>query len=101
MDPEQTFIRVQERLSQMVTPRVRAALEYFYLFTAVTLFCILVVMHTTYVQQVCFCLSISIDSSSKFCFELGIISTLGIEGLGLNHRCERNKGRFPFILGRR
>ncbi|XP_021836099.2 membralin-like protein At1g60995 [Spinacia oleracea] len=51
MDPEQTFIRVQERFSQMVTPRIRAALEYFYLFTAVTLFAILVVMHANYVQQ--------------------------------------------------
>lgn len=51
MDPEHTFIRVQERLSQMVTLRVRAALEYFYLFTAITLFCTLVVMHATYVQQ--------------------------------------------------
>ncbi|KNA13265.1 hypothetical protein SOVF_118390 [Spinacia oleracea] len=35
----------------MVTPRIRAALEYFYLFTAVTLFAILVVMHANYVQQ--------------------------------------------------
>lgn len=52
MDPEQTFIRVQERFSQILTPRVRAALEYFYLFVAVTLFCILVVMHANYVQQV-------------------------------------------------
>lgn len=51
MDPEQTFIRVQERFSQMVTPRVRAALEYVYLFTAITLFAILVVMHANFVQQ--------------------------------------------------
>ncbi|KAI4367434.1 hypothetical protein MLD38_023172 [Melastoma candidum] len=51
MDPEQTFIRVQERFSQILTPRVRAALEYFSLFVAVTLFCILVVMHANYVQQ--------------------------------------------------
>ncbi|KAF8013971.1 hypothetical protein BT93_I1744 [Corymbia citriodora subsp. variegata] len=51
MDPEQTFIRVQERFSQILTPRVRAALEYVYLFIAVTLFCILVVMHANYVQQ--------------------------------------------------
>lgn len=51
MDPEQTFIRVQERFSQVVSPRVRAALEYIYLFTAITLFCILVVMHANYVQQ--------------------------------------------------
>lgn len=52
MDPEQTFIRVQERFSQMLTPRVRASLEYIYLFVAITLFCILVVMHANYVQQV-------------------------------------------------
>ncbi|GAB2287192.1 hypothetical protein Dimus_021575 [Dionaea muscipula] len=51
MDPEQTFIRVQERFSQMLSPRVRAALEYIYLFVAITLFCILVVMHANYVQQ--------------------------------------------------
>ncbi|OAY39832.1 membralin-like protein At1g60995 isoform X1 [Manihot esculenta] len=51
MDPEQTFIRVQERFSQMLTPKVRVALEYIYLFIAVTLFCILVVMHANYVQQ--------------------------------------------------
>ncbi|KAK4783808.1 hypothetical protein SAY86_018176 [Trapa natans] len=51
MDPEQTFVRVQERLSQILTPRLRAALEYIYLFIAITLFCILVVMHANYVQQ--------------------------------------------------
>ncbi|KAF2293813.1 hypothetical protein GH714_004977 [Hevea brasiliensis] len=51
MDPEQTFIRLQERFSQMLTPKVRAALEYMYLFIAVTLFCVLVVMHANYVQQ--------------------------------------------------
>lgn len=51
MDPEQTFIRVQERFSQMVTQRIRDALEYIYLFTAITLFAILVVMHANYVQQ--------------------------------------------------
>ncbi|KAK9929224.1 hypothetical protein M0R45_026330 [Rubus argutus] len=51
MDPEQTFIRVQERFSQILTPKVRAALEYMYLFIAITLFCILVVMHANYVQQ--------------------------------------------------
>jgi len=55
MDPEQTFIRVQERFSQVVSPRVRAALEYIYLFAAITLFCILVVMHANYVQQVLIC----------------------------------------------
>ncbi|KAL3844973.1 hypothetical protein ACJIZ3_002376 [Penstemon smallii] len=51
MDPEQTFIRVQERFSEMLTPKIRAALEYFFLFLAITLFCILVVMHANYVQQ--------------------------------------------------
>lgn len=51
MDPEQTFIRVQERFSQMLTPKVRAALEYLCLVVAITLFCILVVMHANYVQQ--------------------------------------------------
>ncbi|XP_052186267.1 membralin-like protein At1g60995 [Diospyros lotus] len=51
MDPEQTFIRVQERFSQMLTPRIRLTLEYIYLFLAITLFCILVVMHANYVQQ--------------------------------------------------
>ncbi|XP_074307937.1 membralin-like protein At1g60995 [Silene latifolia] len=51
MDPEQTFIRVQERFSQMVTPKVRTALEYFFLFAAITLFCILVVLHANFVQQ--------------------------------------------------
>ncbi|TKY71354.1 Membralin protein [Spatholobus suberectus] len=51
MDPEQTFIRVQERFSQMLTPKVRVALEYLYLFIAFTLFCVLVVMHANYVQQ--------------------------------------------------
>lgn len=57
MDPEQTFIRVQERFTQMLRPRIRASLEYFYLFLAITLFCILVVMHANYVQQVpCLCL---------------------------------------------
>ncbi|KAK6125638.1 hypothetical protein DH2020_040614 [Rehmannia glutinosa] len=51
MDPEQTFIRVQERFSEMLTPKIRAKLEYFFLFLAITLFCILVVMHANYVQQ--------------------------------------------------
>ncbi|CDP12573.1 unnamed protein product [Coffea canephora] len=51
MDPEQTFIRVQERFSEMLTPKIRDFLEYLYLFIAVTLFCILVVMHANYVQQ--------------------------------------------------
>ncbi|CAL0309569.1 unnamed protein product [Lupinus luteus] len=51
MDPEQTFIRVQERFSHMLTPKIRIALEYLYLFLAITLFCILVVMHANYVQQ--------------------------------------------------
>ncbi|KAJ0254616.1 Membralin-like protein [Hirschfeldia incana] len=51
MDPEQTFIRVQERFSQILNPRIRAFLEYTFLFLAVTLFSILVVMHANYVQQ--------------------------------------------------
>ncbi|XP_056845688.1 membralin-like protein At1g60995 [Raphanus sativus] len=51
MDPEQTFIRVQERFSQILNPRIRAFLEYTFLFLAITLFCILVVMHANYVQQ--------------------------------------------------
>ncbi|CAI0470531.1 unnamed protein product [Linum tenue] len=51
MDPEQTFIRLQERFSQVLTAKVRATLEYVYLFIAVTLFSILVVMHANYVQQ--------------------------------------------------
>ncbi|XP_076886201.1 membralin-like protein At1g60995 [Bidens hawaiensis] len=51
MDPEQTFIRVQERFSHVLTPRIRASLEYIYLLIAITLFCILVVMHANYVQQ--------------------------------------------------
>ncbi|XP_010533962.1 PREDICTED: membralin [Tarenaya hassleriana] len=51
MDPEQTFIRVQERFSQILTPKIRAFLEYTYLFVAITLFCILLVMHANYVQQ--------------------------------------------------
>ncbi|KAF8093335.1 hypothetical protein N665_0384s0022 [Sinapis alba] len=51
MDPEQTFIRVQERFAQILNPRIRAFLEYTFLFVAITLFCILVVMHANYVQQ--------------------------------------------------
>ncbi|CAH8387358.1 unnamed protein product [Eruca vesicaria subsp. sativa] len=51
MDPEQTFIRVQERFSQILNPRIRAFLEYTFLFIAITLFCILVVMHANYVHQ--------------------------------------------------
>lgn len=54
MDPEQTFIRVQERFSEMLTPKIRAKLEYFFLLLAITLFFILVVMHANYVQQVLF-----------------------------------------------
>lgn len=56
MDPEQTFLRVHARLSgmlsQLLTPRIRLALEYLYLAGAVALFCLLVVMHTNFVQQV-------------------------------------------------
>ncbi|KAG8097721.1 hypothetical protein GUJ93_ZPchr0013g34912 [Zizania palustris] len=55
MDPEQTFLRVHARLSgmlsQLLTPRIRLALEYIYLAGAVALFCLLVVMHTNFVQQ--------------------------------------------------
>ncbi|PKA61948.1 hypothetical protein AXF42_Ash019154 [Apostasia shenzhenica] len=55
MDPEQTFLRVHARLSgmlsQLLTPRIRTALEYMYLAVAVMLFCLLVVMHTNFVQQ--------------------------------------------------
>ncbi|KAE8703144.1 putative HSP40/DnaJ peptide-binding protein [Hibiscus syriacus] len=51
MDPEQTFMRVQGRFSQILTPRVRVALEYIYLFIAITSFCVLVTMHANYVQQ--------------------------------------------------
>ncbi|XP_043690014.1 membralin-like protein At1g60995 isoform X1 [Telopea speciosissima] len=51
MDPEETFIRVQERFSKMLTPRIRVALEYIYLVMAIALFCLLVVMHANYVQQ--------------------------------------------------
>lgn len=51
MDPEHTFIRVQERFAEILTPKIRAKLEYFFLFLAITLFCILVVMHANYVQQ--------------------------------------------------
>ncbi|KAJ4717195.1 putative Membralin [Melia azedarach] len=51
MDPEHTFIRVQERFSRVLTPKVRAALEYIYLFIAITLFSVLIVMHANYVQQ--------------------------------------------------
>lgn len=55
MDPEQTFLRVHARLSgmlsQLLTPRIRLALEYVYLTVAFVLFCLLVVMHTNFVQQ--------------------------------------------------
>ncbi|KAJ3685388.1 hypothetical protein LUZ61_014552 [Rhynchospora tenuis] len=55
MDPEQTFLRVHARLSgmlsQLLTPRIRLALEYVYFGVAVALFCLLVVMHTNFVQQ--------------------------------------------------
>lgn len=52
MDPEQTFIRVQERLSRMLTPRIRSALEHVFLVMALALFSLLIVMHANYVQQV-------------------------------------------------
>ncbi|EPS72367.1 hypothetical protein M569_02391, partial [Genlisea aurea] len=51
MDPEETFIRVQERFAEILSSRIRRKLEYFFLFLAVTLFCILVVMHANYVRQ--------------------------------------------------
>ncbi|WOL12261.1 hypothetical protein Cni_G21027 [Canna indica] len=55
MDPEQTFLRVHARLSgmlsQLLTPRIRMALEYTYLAFAVAIFGLLVVMHTNFVQQ--------------------------------------------------
>ncbi|KAJ3674467.1 hypothetical protein LUZ60_005083 [Juncus effusus] len=55
MDPEQTFLRVHARLSgmlsQLLTPKIRLALEYLYFAVAVVLFCLLVVMHTNFVQQ--------------------------------------------------
>lgn len=56
MDPDQTFLRVHTRLSgmlsQLLTPRIRRALEYIHLGFAVALFGLLVVMHTNFVQQV-------------------------------------------------
>jgi hypothetical protein len=56
MDPEQTFLWVHARLSgmlsQLLTPWIRLVLEYLYLAGAVTLFCLLIVMHTNFVQQV-------------------------------------------------
>ncbi|KAJ6815159.1 uncharacterized protein M6B38_321410 [Iris pallida] len=55
MDPERTFLRVHARatgmLSQLLTPRIRLTMEYVYLAIAVALFCLLVVMHTNFVQQ--------------------------------------------------
>ncbi|KAL5977214.1 hypothetical protein ACLOJK_021556 [Asimina triloba] len=57
MDPEQTFLRVHAKLSGMLLrvlkPRIRTALEYLHLFVALALFCLLVVMHTNFVQQWC------------------------------------------------
>ncbi|EHA8589256.1 membralin-like protein [Cocos nucifera] len=56
MDPEQTFLRFHARvsgmLSQLLTPRIRLALEYGYLAVAVALFCLLAVMHINFVQQI-------------------------------------------------
>ncbi|CAL9074375.1 unnamed protein product [Musa textilis] len=55
MDPEHTFLRVHARvsgtLSQFLGPRVRLMLEYACLAAAGALFCLLVVMHTNFVQQ--------------------------------------------------
>ncbi|XP_057977190.1 membralin-like protein At1g60995 isoform X2 [Malania oleifera] len=80
MDPEQTFIRVQERFSQMLTPRVRASLEYIYLFIAITLFCILVVMHANYVQQP----GCSSELSGVETTEAQLIQIKNIAGIRLN-----------------
>ncbi|KAF7842712.1 membralin-like protein [Senna tora] len=82
MDPEQTFIRVQERFSQMLTPKVRAVLEYLYLFIAITLFCILVVMHANFVQQVfdsAFPLSLSV---LRYNIGILLIISLFLKGRG-------------------
>uniref|UniRef100_A0A1D1XLX2 Membralin n=1 Tax=Anthurium amnicola TaxID=1678845 RepID=A0A1D1XLX2_9ARAE len=55
MDPEQTFLRVHERLSrmlsQLLTPPIRKAMEYINLALALSLFALLVVMHINFVQQ--------------------------------------------------
>ena len=71
MDPEQTFIGVQERFSQILTPRVRVALEYIYLFIAITSFCMLVVMHANYVQQVLQTLTLFLSAVSLICLVEG------------------------------
>ncbi|RZS20518.1 hypothetical protein BHM03_00053046 [Ensete ventricosum] len=56
MDPEHTFLRVHARvsgtLSQLLGLRVRLMLEYACLAAAGALFCLLVIMHTNFVQQV-------------------------------------------------
>ncbi|RRT55112.1 hypothetical protein B296_00046707 [Ensete ventricosum] len=56
MDPEHIFLRVHARvsgtLSQLLGLRVRLMLEYACLAAAGALFCLLVIMHTNFVQQV-------------------------------------------------
>jgi membrane glycosyltransferase len=56
MDPEQTFLWVHAHLSrmlsQLLTLCIRLVLKYLYLTVAVALFCLLVVMHNNFVQQV-------------------------------------------------
>ncbi|KAG5384618.1 hypothetical protein IGI04_036088 [Brassica rapa subsp. trilocularis] len=70
MDPEQTFIRVQERFSQILKPRVRAFLEYSFIFVAITLFCILVVMHANYFCSYEYCGAEAINMSHSTIFHL-------------------------------
>ena len=56
MDPEQTFLRVHARISdmlaQLISPRLRAFLEYFCLVIAILLLVLLAVMHVNFVSQV-------------------------------------------------
>ncbi|RWW47687.1 hypothetical protein BHE74_00046299 [Ensete ventricosum] len=56
MDPEHIFLRVHARvsgtLSQLLGLRVRLMLEYACLAAAGALFCLLVIMHTNFVQQI-------------------------------------------------
>ncbi|KAL4200853.1 hypothetical protein AMTRI_Chr02g255710 [Amborella trichopoda] len=55
MDLEQMLLRVHAwcstKLSQLLKPRIRVALEYVFLVVAFALFCLLVVMHTNFVAQ--------------------------------------------------
>ncbi|KAJ0077838.1 hypothetical protein Patl1_36857 [Pistacia atlantica] len=94
MDPEQTFIRVQERFSQMLTPKVRAALEYIYLFIAITLFCVLVVMHANYVQQPgCSSELSGIETTEAQLIQIKITSA----GLWLQNGSDSNVTDFPSV----